>query len=94
MVSPQGAFDVAVQRTIEIGLPGTDRPPRCYVFFRFPRGYRGGPAKVSFPEIEPRRGIYGDPTVNFGKNANLGYARVYAEDRDGRLYPTDRSRRS
>jgi hypothetical protein len=75
------------------GAPGGDPPPRCYVFFRSPRGHRGGPAKVSFGEINLRRGVYGDPTVNFGKNADAG-GRVYVEGRDGRLQPPARQRRT
>jgi hypothetical protein len=85
-VSLRGTFEVHVGLSLVIGAPGTDPPPRCYVFFRFPRGHRGGPAKVSFGETDLRRGVYGDPIVNFGKDADAG-GRVYLEGRDGKLRP-------
>jgi hypothetical protein len=86
-VSLHGTFDAYVELTVVIGAPGTNPPSRCYVSFRFLHDHRGGPAKVSFAEIDPRRGVYGDPSVNFGKDADVGDARVFAEDRDGRLHP-------
>jgi hypothetical protein len=85
-VSLHGSFHAYVGLSEVIGAVGSDPPPRCYVFFRFPWGHRGGPAKVSFGETNVRRGVYGDPSVNFGKNADAG-GRVYFEGRDGRLHP-------
>jgi hypothetical protein len=87
-VSLSGAYEAFVEQALEIGAPGTNPPPRCWVFFRFPHGHHGGPAKVSFPEVNARRAVYGDPTVNFGKNADVGDAPAYTEDRDGRLHLT------
>ena len=85
-ISLQGSFQAYVGLSVVIGIPGSNPPPRCYVFFRFPRGHRGGPALVSFPEIDRRHGVYGDPSITFGNVTDVG-GRIYVEGRDGRLHP-------
>jgi hypothetical protein len=92
-ISPRGPFQAFVAASVVIGAAGTNPPPQCYVYFRFPHGYRGGPAMVSYPEVDPRRGIYGDPGVTTGKNTDVG-GRVFVQVRDGRLQATRRSRRT
>jgi hypothetical protein len=90
---PQGTFQAFVGLSTVIGAVGTSPPPVCYVYFRFPHGRRGGPALVSFPEIDRRDGLYGDPTVTVGNDTDVG-GRIYVEDPDGRLRPTGRYRRA
>jgi hypothetical protein len=63
----------------------------CYVYFRFPHGDHGGPALVSYPEIDRADGVYGSPSITTGKNTDVG-GRIYVPDRAGRLRPTDRFR--
>jgi hypothetical protein len=91
--TPIGDYQVFVHRSIVIGAVGTNPPPVCYIYFRFPRGYHGGPAMVSYPEIHPARGVYGDPSITFGNDTDVG-GRVFAQRPDGTLFPTDRTRRS
>jgi hypothetical protein len=90
---PRGSFQVFVAQSIVIGAVGTDPPPVCYVYFRFPRGDGRGPAMVSFPEVDRRDGVYGDPSTTFGRNTDVG-GRIFTEDHSGRLHPTNRFRRS
>lgn len=90
---PRGAFQVFVARSIVMGAIGTNPPPVCYVYFRFPHGAGRGPAMVSFPEIDRRNGVYGDPSITVGNDTDVG-GRIYTEDRSGRLHPTHRFRRS
>jgi hypothetical protein len=92
-VSPHGGFQAFVALSVVIGAPGNDPPPRCYVYFRFPHGYRGGPALVSYPEIRPAAGVYGDPGMTMGNDTDVG-GRVYRQDAGGRLHATGRSRRA
>jgi hypothetical protein len=90
---PHGAFQAFVGPSAVIGAVGTSPPPECYVYFRFPHGHHGGPALVSFPEIDPRHGVYGDPSTNVGNDTDVG-GRIYVEEADGRLHPTGRYRRA
>jgi hypothetical protein len=92
-LSPRGTFDAFVGRSPVIGAIGTNPPPVCYVWFRFPHGYRGGPALVSYLEISPRKRLYGEPSITTGKNTDVG-GRIYLQGRDGRLHPTNRMRRT
>jgi hypothetical protein len=86
-------FQAFVGLSAVIGAVGANPPPVCYVYFRFPHGHRGGPALVSFPEIDRRGGVYGDPSITFGRDTDVG-GRIYVEDSDGRLHPTGRYRRT
>jgi hypothetical protein len=89
----QGPFQAFVGLSSVIGAVGTNPPPVCYVYFRFPHGHRDGPALVSYPEIDRRDGVYGDPSVTVGNDTDVG-GRVYAGSRDGRLHATGRYRRA
>jgi hypothetical protein len=86
---PHGAFQAFVGLSTVMGAVGTNPPPVCYVYFHFPHGHRGGPALVSFPEIDRRRGVYGDPSITIGNDTDVA-GRIYVEGRDGRLHPTGR----
>jgi hypothetical protein len=85
--SPAGRYQVFVLRSIVVGAVGTNPPPVCYVYFRFPHGYDGRPAMVSYPEIHPAAGIYGDPSITVGNDTDVR-GRVFAQRPDGTLYPT------
>ena len=92
-IRPHRHFQAFVGLSAVIGAVGTNPPPVCYVYFRFPHGHRGGPALVSFPEIDRRGGVYGDPSITFGRDTDVG-GRIYVEDAEGRLHPTGRYRRT
>jgi hypothetical protein len=63
----------------------------CAVTFRFPHGFRGGPATVYYAEWAAS-GVYGDDGISVGKNAdNVG--RGVRQRLDGTLYTTALSRR-
>jgi hypothetical protein len=84
--SPAGRYQIFVARSVVIGAVGTNPPPVCYIYFRFPHGYNGRPAMVSYPEIDPEAGVYGDPSITIGNDTDVG-GRVFAERPDGTLYP-------
>jgi hypothetical protein len=88
---PHGSFQAFAGLSAVMGAAGTTPPPECYVYFRFPRGHRDGPAMVSFGEIDRRHGVYGNPSITVGNDTDVG-GRVYTEGRDGRLHPTGRHR--
>ena len=54
-----------------LGALGTNPPPVCYVYFRFPHGDHGGPALVSYPEVDRAAGVYGSPSITTGRNTGL-----------------------
>ena len=58
--------------------------------FRFPHGYRDGPATVYYSE-RGTSGVFGDLEVSVGKNADET-GRVFAQHPDGTLYPTPLTR--
>jgi hypothetical protein len=89
--SASGVYQVFVQRSIVLGAVGTDPPPVCYVYFRLPHGYHGRPAMVSYPEIRPKAGAYGDPSITVGNDTDVE-GRIFAQRPDGTLFATDRSR--
>jgi hypothetical protein len=90
-LSPKGRYQAFVGRSPVFGALGTNPPPVCYVYFRFPHGDRGGPALVSYPEVDRRAGVYGSPSITTGRNTDTG-GRIYRQDRAGRLHPTGRFR--
>jgi hypothetical protein len=91
--SPTGRYQVFVHESHVFGGELTNPPPVCYVYFRFPRGYHGRPAMVSYPEIRPKLGMYGDPSISVGNDTDVS-GRIFAQRPDGTLYATGRTRRS
>lgn len=87
-ITPRGSYEVFVGPVIFIGIG--DLPPRCAVTFRFPHGYRDGPATVYYSE-RGTSGVFGDLEVSVGKNADET-GRVFAQHPDGTLYPTPLTR--
>jgi hypothetical protein len=90
-LTPKGGYQAFVGLSGVFGALGTNPPPVCYVYFRFPHGAHGGPALVSYPEIHRAAGVYGSPSISTGKNTDVG-GRIYRQDAAGRLRPTDRFR--
>jgi hypothetical protein len=88
-----GSFQAFVGLSTVIGAVGRNPPPVCNVDFRFPHGHRGGPALVSYPEIDRRHGVYGEPSITVGNDTDVG-GRIYVEDPEGRLHPTGGHRRA
>jgi hypothetical protein len=89
-IQPQGSFEAFVGAILTLGRVG-NLPPPCAVYFWFPRGYHGRAALVTFAEVDVRRGIYGRPSVQARKAMIFHTGPVYAEDMEGRLYPTGTS---
>jgi hypothetical protein len=90
-LSPRGGYQAFVALSMVLGALGTNPPPVCYVYFRFPHGDHGGPALVSYPEVDRAAGVYGSPSITTSRNTDVG-GRIYVPDRAGRLHPTDRFR--
>jgi hypothetical protein len=90
-IRPQGGFEVFIGFILTTGGPaGTGPVPACAVDFWFPRGYHGRPARLSFTEVDLRRGVFGRGAINAGRTMRFHpEGTVYAEDGEGRLRPTD-----
>jgi hypothetical protein len=90
-IRPQGGFLAFVGFILVMGRVGS-HPAPCAVYFWFPRGYRGRPALLSFPEVDLRHGVFGQPRTNARKTMRFHHGgRAYVEGRDGGLHPADRA---